>query len=781
VLHHVKNAPSSPLRRFLALVTSALLVAGLFAGASLATAEPAAAAPSGSTFDPGFIISDTAMFDWGSMTTDDIQTFLNAKVAACSTTAAEPCLKDYRTDTHDIAAVANRCTGNITGASNQSAAQVIVAVAVACEVSPKVLLVTLQKEQGLVTSTSPTSTKYRIAMGYGCPDTAPCDSEYFGFFNQVYQAAYAFNKYTKSPDQYTAYQPGTRSIKYNPKNSCGAVNVNIRNKATSALYFYTPYVPNAAALANVTGVGDSCSSYGNRNFWRYYTDWFGSPIGGSFVVDTDAGRTFVLIDGVKWELPAGRTDLLKTLAPLGNVGRVSNAYVDAFPGGAQFGNLVSSATGQLYLLDNGLKYTLKDCAQAAEYGFACSTAVTMSDDMLTFFGNSGPVSSYIVTAAGAQFVLGAGQKRELLDIASATAANISLPAANLFLDGTLSAVPYGAPIVRQGALVSARGTNNLFISTSSGTYIVTRAFLDQSKLAARVGTTAAGALDPGSLEYLPNQVVFSGLFTEPATGISYVLTKTGKTAVSNPQAWGGTFVSVDPEFAALMPANGQAVAAPVFVKDLGSGVKFLVKKGKRQPAATSSAVKALAKKNGIATTTVSLATETVLASGSALIAPATVVKQSAKSTALWFIDGASKKRPVTSAQAKELTGSAKARVVPKSTIDGFATVKGAAKLGLKSAGVRYVADGGILRVVSAADSKRYGSKFGFGSYDATTIAALKKGAAIGRVIKSGSKYYEVKNGKKVRISAATAKGLAAATGKKTQAVTAYFAKQLTTK
>ncbi len=24
------------------------------------------------------------------------------------------------------------------------------------------------------------------------------------------------------------------------------------------------------------GTGDGCSAYGNRNFWRYYTDWFGS-------------------------------------------------------------------------------------------------------------------------------------------------------------------------------------------------------------------------------------------------------------------------------------------------------------------------------------------------------------------------------------------------------------------------------------------------------------------------------------------------------------------------
>ena len=41
----------------------------------------------------------------------------------------------------------------------------------------------------------------------------------------------------------------------------------IENRATAALYYYTPFTPNAAALANLGGTGDACLSYGNRNFW----------------------------------------------------------------------------------------------------------------------------------------------------------------------------------------------------------------------------------------------------------------------------------------------------------------------------------------------------------------------------------------------------------------------------------------------------------------------------------------------------------------------------------
>src|SRR5690606_16577012 len=161
------------------------------------------------------------------------------------------------------------------GASNERASKIIAKVAKACDVSAKVLLVLLQKEQSLVTSTAPTPYQYERATGFACPDTAPCDEQYFGFFNQVYHAARQYQRYA-DPDIYTWRSIGANTLQYHPKSSCGTVEVDVKNQATLGLYFYTPYVPNAAALANMYGTGDSCSSYGNRNFWRGFTDWFGS-------------------------------------------------------------------------------------------------------------------------------------------------------------------------------------------------------------------------------------------------------------------------------------------------------------------------------------------------------------------------------------------------------------------------------------------------------------------------------------------------------------------------
>jgi hypothetical protein len=151
-------------------------------------------------------------------------------------------------------------------------------VSEACGINPQVLIVLLQKEQSLVTDDWPWTTQYRSATGYGCPDTAPCDSEFYGFFNQVYSAARQFKRYVRDANLFS-YRAGLSSyIQYNPNTLCGGSNIFISNSATAALYNYTPYQPNAASLNNLYGTGDSCSAYGNRNFWRLFNDWFGSTL-----------------------------------------------------------------------------------------------------------------------------------------------------------------------------------------------------------------------------------------------------------------------------------------------------------------------------------------------------------------------------------------------------------------------------------------------------------------------------------------------------------------------
>ncbi|HEV7950276.1 MAG TPA: hypothetical protein VGP24_10965, partial [Glaciihabitans sp.] len=256
---------------------AAIVAIVAIAGSVLVSTPNQAEAAVASNFDPGYIISDEVFFNGGAMSQGAIQSFFESKVPNCAAGSQAPCLRDYYQSTTTIAASANCST--YKGAANERASTIIYKVAVACGINPQVLIVLLQKEQGLVTSTTATDLRYRKAMGYGCPDTASCDAQFYGFFNQVFKSAWQFKQYTNSPNR--AYKIGKVAIAYHPYNtSCGAPVVNIRNQATANLYNYTPYQPNKAAMANLNGLGDSCSAYGNRNFWVYFSDWFGSPTGG---------------------------------------------------------------------------------------------------------------------------------------------------------------------------------------------------------------------------------------------------------------------------------------------------------------------------------------------------------------------------------------------------------------------------------------------------------------------------------------------------------------------
>lgn len=262
----------SALLRSVAIGAAAVLLASL----AVAVEPPTrASALSGSEFQPGNIISDYAFFHDSAMTEAEIQAFLAAQSGACRNAN---CLDILKLTTPDRTATP-RCLG-YDGEANEPASRVLFKIQRSCGISAKVLLVTLQKEQSLVSALEPSARILDRAMGYYCPDdpTRPgwCHPDYAGFFNQVYNAAGQFKRYAISPQNYN-FQLGAETIQYHPNASCGTKRVTIANQATAGLYNYTPYVPNAAALNNLYGTGDACSAYGNRNFWRIYSTWFGSP------------------------------------------------------------------------------------------------------------------------------------------------------------------------------------------------------------------------------------------------------------------------------------------------------------------------------------------------------------------------------------------------------------------------------------------------------------------------------------------------------------------------
>jgi len=267
-------------KRIIFLIALVFSISSIASGFSLYLSHKVDAAEA--SWNPGRIIDDAVFTDYNSMTADQIQLFLKSKVPKCdnwatggSTTTAR---RDYvRSKGFDVPLT---CIADFNE-NGKSAAQIIYDTAQEFKISPKVLLVLIQKEQGLITDDWPLPTQYRSATGYGCPDSTPgvCDGQYYGFTNQVRWASKMFRAImNNSPTWYTPYILGSNVIQYNPSSSCGSSTVIIENRATQALYNYTPYQPNDAALAAQMGTTVNCGAYGNLNFYRYFTNWFGNPL-----------------------------------------------------------------------------------------------------------------------------------------------------------------------------------------------------------------------------------------------------------------------------------------------------------------------------------------------------------------------------------------------------------------------------------------------------------------------------------------------------------------------
>ena len=270
-------------RPILPIIAFVFVAAGVFA--FLATSRTATTeAASTANFNPGNIISDYVMSNYDSMTEQDIQDFLTSK-GNCNYTETwrassgqnDPSYFHIK-DGHFVC-LADEIFGDGIEygdgvANGETAAHIIWQAAQDYQINPQVLIVLLEKEQGLITDAWPNKFQYRSATGYGCPDTAACNTKYYGFKNQVRLAAALFR--TVLNGGWTNYPLGENYIQYNPDANCGGSVVNVENLATSALYRYTPYQPNSATLA--AGYGTAyCGAYGNRNFYLYFSDWFGDP------------------------------------------------------------------------------------------------------------------------------------------------------------------------------------------------------------------------------------------------------------------------------------------------------------------------------------------------------------------------------------------------------------------------------------------------------------------------------------------------------------------------
>jgi len=311
------------------------------------------------------------------MNVSQIQSFLNSKVPSCDTNGSQPATEYGRSDlTHTQYAAASgwssppyTCLRDYSE-NGLSAAQIIYNTAQQYTINPQVLIVLLQKEQGLVTDSWPLATQYKTATGYGCPDTAACDTQYYGFTNQINWSAKMFHAIlTNNSSWYTPYVLGNNYIRWNPADSCGGSTVNIQNRSTQALYNYTPYQPNQAALNAGYGSGDSCGAYGNRNFYLYFTDWFGSVVGSPMYKSSDSNSIYYVINNIKYHIASFDVFYAYGLQKY-SVMTVDDTYLERFSTGVDITSTVgkkeADPSGTIYMFDDGKRYPI-DITACSKY------------------------------------------------------------------------------------------------------------------------------------------------------------------------------------------------------------------------------------------------------------------------------------------------------------------------------------------------------------------------------------------------------------------------------
>jgi hypothetical protein len=208
------------------------------------------------TIDLDDLLDDASMTDDRSMTVEEVQSFLEQ-----TPYGRRSVLASYRP-------------------KGKAASQIIVDTAREYALSPKLLLVRAQLEQGLVSKQTATPRQLDRALGCGCVDAPAaagdstghtCAARYVGFENQVRCAASTLRHALDSlagPKHATlsGWRKGTA------KKTLDGIAVTPKNDATAALYAYTPWVGELGG--GRSGVG------GTSAHWQLWNDFSSSSSNG---------------------------------------------------------------------------------------------------------------------------------------------------------------------------------------------------------------------------------------------------------------------------------------------------------------------------------------------------------------------------------------------------------------------------------------------------------------------------------------------------------------------
>lgn len=341
-------------------------------------------------FNPSYIIGNVDMLDHNSMDANDIQRFLdshNSYLADYSCDNAYGTPKSAAEIIYDAATNNYDCDGsNLDDDADEEERKE------KCEgkttISPKVLLVMLQKEMSLVTEQNPSKRQLDWALGYGCPDGGECSSRWRGFGKQVNSAALQFKDYMENP-QYYHYREGNTYTFTNPYGTISDedMEVEIYNQATAALYNYTPHVYN-----------------GNYNFFKLWNRYFTKTYPDGSLLRAEGEVGVWLIDAGE-KRPFLSKGALTSRYDMNKIITVSKTVLDRYPKGAplKFSNysLVRAPSGDMYLLVDDKKRKFVNYEAFRNIGFNPEEVISASWQDIRSYTDGAPISATSTYPTGA--------------------------------------------------------------------------------------------------------------------------------------------------------------------------------------------------------------------------------------------------------------------------------------------------------------------------------------------------------------------------------------------
>lgn len=317
-------------------------------------------------FDPAYIISDAEILNYNSMTADEIQKFLENKGSYLATYS----MISPETGLTETAAqiIYNRCQAN--------------------KISPRFILVLLQKEQGLTEDPNPSIGALNAATGYGCPDGGGCNVRWQGFWRQVNSATLQFYDYMTNPNDYS-FRKGNTYVFKNAYSTItnGSTTVTPYNTATAALYNYTPHVFN-----------------GNYNFYVLWQKYFSRsyPDGSLLQVKNDK-NIWLIQDGRKRLFTSNA--VLSSRFDINKVILVEKADLDKFGTSTpiKFPNysLIRSPRGTVFLLVDDQRRGFTSSAVFKKFGYNPAEVIPASWDDINSYKEGANLTATSTYPAGA--------------------------------------------------------------------------------------------------------------------------------------------------------------------------------------------------------------------------------------------------------------------------------------------------------------------------------------------------------------------------------------------